>query len=491
MKYNKHQVYLHYENQLFHCAIGSEVVKYQEELERLKQEVTIPKTAIVMVSYNNADLTKACIESIRTNNASATYQLIVVDNASDDGVVDWLQEQEDVLLIANQENKGFPYACNQGIAAADKEADIFLLNNDTIVPKDALFWLRMGLYESDKIGAVGSVSNNVVNYQQVPQQFETIEEWMAFAEQNNTEMEHPYEKKGWLVGFAMLIKRTALDDIMKKEGKEADDIPEVLDNLFSPGNYEDNDLSIRLLKSGYELLLCKNSFIFHHGGKSFGKQREKYQRLLLENQKKLADKYGIDFIPYSYVESALVNMIKPAKQNFSVLEIGCKLGITLARVQSIYPECTVYGVEKNEKLAELAKQISNVDCADLLQTEIVMNSECDQNYDYVILDHVLQFEETPEKILAKAAECVKPDGTILVSVDNRQCIRYTESGFTLDEIVALFNRCGLQLREFNYRSLVCNVEETVRLAEIMEHTDSSMRPLYEAERFIFAAGKGN
>lgn len=493
MKYNKNQRYLYCENQLFHCRAESEISGYQSELKRLTQEeeAAVPKTAIVIVSYNNADLTKACIESIRANNASATYQLIVVDNASDDGVVDWLQAQEDILLIANSENKGFPYACNQGIAAAEKEADVFLLNNDTIVPKDALFWLRMGLYESKKIGAVGSVSNNVVNYQQVSQQFETIEEWMAFAEQNNTAMEHPYERKGWLVGFAMLIKRTALDEIMKLEGKEANSVPEVLDNRFFPGNYEDNDLSIRLLKSGYELLLCKNSFIFHHGGKSFGKQQEKYQRLLVENQQKLADKYGIDFIPYSYVESALVNMINPAKQNFSVLELGCKLGTTLARIQSRYPECTVYGVEKNEKLAELAKQISNVDCADPLQMEAVGNSECGQSHDYVILDHVLQFEETPEKMLAKAAECAKPDGTILVSVDNRQCVRYTESGFTLDEIVELFNRCGLQLKEFNYRPLVCSAEEKVRLVEVMNQADSSMRPLYEAERFIFAAGKGN
>lgn len=491
MKYNENQKYLYYENKLFHCVKENEADKCQEELEQLKQAegAAVPKTAIIIVSYNNADLTKACIASIRANNAQSSYQIVVVDNASGDGVTEWLREQEDVTLIANQENKGFPYACNQGIAAADKEADIFLLNNDTIVPKDALFWLRMGLYENEKVGAVGSVSNNVVNYQQVPQQFETIEEWMTFAEKNNTAMEHPYERKGWLVGFAMLIKRTAIDKIMQAEGKATEPVPEVLDNRFFPGNYEDNDLSIRLLKNGYELLLCKNSFVFHHGGKSFGKQQEKYQRLLLENQKKLEDKYGIDFIPCSYVESALVNMIKPQKPDFSVLEIDCKLGTTLARIKSNYPQSNVYGIEKNEKLAELAKHVANVSCADLLQMGTAKNAQYSQLYDYVILDRILRGEETPDKVLEKAAECVKQDGILLVSVDNRQCIRHTDNGFTLDEIVELFNQCGLQLREFNYRSLVCSQEEKRRLDEIMVNTDVSMRPLYEAERFIFAAGK--
>lgn len=454
-----------------------------------RKQTYYPKTAIIIVSYNNKELTQACIKSIRDNNAPETYQIIVVDNASTDGIVEWLAEQTDIILITNQENKGFPYACNQGIAAADKEADIFLLNNDTVVPKNALHWLRVGLYENEKIGAVGSVSNNVVNYQQVPEQFDTLEEWLEFAEQNNVEMEHPYEKKGWLVGFAMLIKRTAINKILVAEGKDKDAVPEVLDNRFSPGNYEDNDLSIRLLKNGYELLLCKNSFIFHHGGKSFEKQREKYTKLLLENQKKLADKYGIDFIPYSYVESALINMIKPVKPDFSLLEIGCKLGASLARIESRYPQSRVCGIEKNAKLAELAKQVADVQCEDILETDIERNLDYDEKYDYILLDHVLEMDESAKEVLKRAARCAKPNGILLVSVDNRQCVCPMEKGFTLDEIVELFNQCGLQLKEFNYRPLVCSEEEKRKLAEIMERADASLRPLYEAERFVFAAGK--
>ena len=453
-----------------------------------QKNLNIPKTAIIIVSYNNKEMMQSCIESIRANNDPDTYQIIVVDNASEDRVTEWLAKQTDIILIANNENKGFPYACNQGIAAADKDADIFLLNNDTIVPENALHWLRMGLYSDENVGAVGSVSNNVVNYQQVSEQFATLEEWMDFAKHNNVEMEYPYEKKGWLVGFAMLIKRTAINNILAVEGKENDDIPEVLDCRFSPGNYEDNDLSIRLLQNGYKLLLCKNSFIFHYGGKSFRKNNEKYISLLLHNQKKLEDKYGIDFIPYSVVESALVDMIKPDRPDFTLMEIGCKLGATLARIESRYPQSRLCGVEKNYKLAELAKQVSHVQCEDILKVD-TLNSEYEGKYDYILLDHVLRADGNEKDMLKKAKMCAKSGGILLVSVENCQCIRHSDKGFTLDGIVELFNGCGLALEEFNYRPLKCDNHEKKLLEEKMKDIDASMRPLYEAECFIFAARK--
>ena len=50
---------------------------------------------------------------------------------------------------------------------AEKESDIMLLNNDTIMTPNALFWFRMGLYENDQVGSTGSVSNYVTNGQAV------------------------------------------------------------------------------------------------------------------------------------------------------------------------------------------------------------------------------------------------------------------------------------------------------------------------------------
>lgn len=49
----------------------------------------------------------------------------------------------------------------------------------------------------------------------------------------------------------MLIKKSVIDNVG------------VLDELFTPGNFEDDDLSFRMIESGYKLLLCKDTFIHH------------------------------------------------------------------------------------------------------------------------------------------------------------------------------------------------------------------------------------
>lgn len=493
---NTNQSWLCYENALYHCRkercdakTEDFCLECRKEMDLLQNEpdFAVAKTAIVMLSYNHGELTKACVESIRQNNDPKTYELIVVDNASTDGIQEWLRNQEDICLIENEENQGFPGGCNQGIARAAQDADIFLLNNDTIVPENAVFWLRMGLYQEEKTGAVGSVSNQVVNYQQVPEQFDTLEEWLAFAKKNNVPMEHPYEKKSWLVGFAMLIKRQALNAVIDSERQKSEKCQaEVLDTRFSPGNFEDNDLSIRLLIAGYQLRLVKNSFIFHYGSKAFQKFPDRFLALLKENQKKLAEKYGMDLIPASRIETALVDMVKPDKESVYVLEIGCKLGASLARIESRYPKATVVGVEENELLARLASEVIPVIHENFMEMPLSEISG-DEKFDYIMMDEVLSSESA--KLLAKAGDCLKPEGKILACVRNAQCIKETEPeqsnpGMTLEEIIQLCNSCKMQLKDFNYRAAELSAAEKQKILKLCGQ-NSQMRPLYEAEKFVF------
>jgi GT2 family glycosyltransferase len=491
---NVNQSWLCYENAMFYCQKepddGQKERFCQEcraEMEFLEMQpgFSVARTAIVILSYNHGDLTRACIESIRQNNSPESYDLVVVDNSSSDGIQQWLREQKDVCFLENQVNHGFPYGCNQGIALADDASDILLLNNDTLVPENAIFWLRMGLYQEELIGATGSVSNNVVNYQQVSEQYDTVEEWMTFAHENNVPMEYPFENKSWLVGFAMLIKRTALKAVLEREPELLQTEPyEYLDTRFSPGNFEDNDLSIRLLLAGYRLRLIKNSFIYHYGSKAFQKFSEQYLKLLEENRRKLEEKYGMDLIPASEVESALINMIKPVSSSFRVLEIGCKLGATLARIESRYHNAQVLGIEKNELLARLARQVVPVVWGDFPGDFLV-----EEGFDYIVLDGSLSSESSA--VLRKAASCLKPGGSILATVYNAQCIRESgggrrKSGMTLDELTRLCNDCNLQIQAFQYRSASLTEKERSKVVELCGSWDSPLRPLYEAEKFVFS-----
>ena len=155
-------------------------------------------------------------------------------NASTDESLGWLERQQDVVLVKNSENRGFPCGCNQGIRAAGPDSDILLLNSDTILFPNSLFWLRMGLYEQENIGSAGCMTNHSSNGQVIREKFASIQEYEQYALKNNVLQDKPYELKSYLVGFAVLVRREA----MEKVGE--------LDIRYSPGQFEDCDLGIRL-----------------------------------------------------------------------------------------------------------------------------------------------------------------------------------------------------------------------------------------------------
>jgi len=89
--------------------------------------------SIVIVSYNTRDFLVKCIQSIEETAQDFTYEIIVVDNASNDGSVELVKEKfKDVVLIANKENLGFSKANNLGVKKTSGRLVLFL-NADTVV----------------------------------------------------------------------------------------------------------------------------------------------------------------------------------------------------------------------------------------------------------------------------------------------------------------------------------------------------------------------
>ena len=103
--------------------------------------------SIIIVSYNTVGITKNCIDSIRKYTKKVNYELIVVDNASTDGSVEYLKKKSTKIdkLILNKKNVGFGGGNNQGLAKATGKY-ILLLNSDTVLDanilKEMLFWME-------------------------------------------------------------------------------------------------------------------------------------------------------------------------------------------------------------------------------------------------------------------------------------------------------------------------------------------------------------
>lgn len=450
---NINQAWLCYENAEFYCTDDEDrkvIDEFKKNVEAQKGW-NVKKTSIVIVSYNLSEITKQCIASIRENNLESSYDIIVVDNHSTDGITEWLCRQKGIKLICNVENKGFPYACNQGIKIAEPESDIFLLNNDTIVTPNAIFWLRMGLYYENRVGAVGSITNHAGNNQRIEEEFETVEEYLQFAKTNNIPMENPYEKKIYLIGFALLLKREALDETG------------LLDVRFTPGCFEDNDLGIRLHLAGYQVYLCQNSFIYHYGHGD-GNNSHTWDSVMAKNKDKLKEKWKFDMRYYTYVRVDLIDLIEQRRdEKVSVLEVGCGLGATLARIEYLWPKAEVKGIELVDRVVDIGGNYLDITQGNVETMEIPYKEE---SFDYIILGDILEHLYAPAKCLKRMMPYLKNDGFILCSLPNvmhmsvivpllRGKFEYQDRGildrthlrfFTLESIVRMFTECGLEIK---------------------------------------------
>ena len=90
--------------------------------------------SIIIVSYNTKDLTLECINSIIRTVKKSSYEIIVLDNNSEDGSVEQIEElkTQNLKLIANKENYGFSKANNIGVKQSSGRYVLFL-NSDTVV----------------------------------------------------------------------------------------------------------------------------------------------------------------------------------------------------------------------------------------------------------------------------------------------------------------------------------------------------------------------
>lgn len=497
-RYNITQAYLCYENAEFYCDDEQDRLTIQGYKNRMIQEGALyeKKAAIVILSYNSAEITKYCIESIRKNNPPSAYEIIVVDNASTDGIVEWLERQKDIRLVKNNENKGFPYACNQGIKMANPEADILLLNNDTIVFPNSLFWLRMGLYENDRVGSVGSVTNYASNGQAVTEKLHSILEYENYALNNNVFIDNAYEIKSFLVGFAVLFRREVLDNVG------------LLDVRYSPGQFEDTDLGLRICCAGWKNILCHNSFIYHFGSGA-GQNSDLWTSLYQVNKEKFRAKWSFDVTQYMSVRREMINLLDIGKKDaVNILEVGCGLGAMMAQIQYRYPNSQVYGIEFTPALAKISRKLFPVEIGDIEKMEIPFGKI---KFDYIILPDVLEFSSNPKFVVQKLADRLADGGVFLCGISNLMNVSVlypliqgefeygcTEIGkfrkcfFTLKSINKLYAECGFQIEKLNYTTNGVEEGKYVEFLEnILKIPKCADKEQFMAYRYVFRAVRIN
>jgi GT2 family glycosyltransferase/glycosyltransferase involved in cell wall biosynthesis len=240
--------------------------------------------SIVLVTFNNLECTRACLDSIVAHTAYPNYEVIVVDNGSTDGTVDYLRacakQSSRVRVIVNDRNLGFAPAANIGLAAA-RGAFLVLLNNDTIVTPAWLGGLLSHLAD-ERIGAVGPVTNMAGSEAQLAVSYQTIGEMPAYAAVTTAGAATPWQLVERLPMFCMAFSRAVYEAVG------------ALDERFTIGMFEDDDYCRRIRQTGRSLACVSDVFIHHVGHASFSQLgTAKFQEIFDTNRRRFEAKWKI------------------------------------------------------------------------------------------------------------------------------------------------------------------------------------------------------
>lgn len=233
--------------------------------------------SICILTWNTKDLTIKCIESIVKNTEKINYEIILVDNGSTDGTIEYVKKNyNEFKVIRNEKNVGFTKANNQALKVT-KGRYALILNSDTEIKKNCLD-IMIDYMDRDKDVGMScckmlypdnslyfSIGENYPNWKNVLAERSIISELFFqsklhkyFLSKYYTTNKRKYEKDHsikWVLGAFMIVRR----EVIEKVG--------IFDeNIFS--YFEEYDWCKRTYEAGYKIKFYNKPVVIHHSAKS-------------------------------------------------------------------------------------------------------------------------------------------------------------------------------------------------------------------------------
>lgn len=243
--------------------------------------------SIIIVAWNVRKFVHDCLKSVYEHTQTVDFEVIYVDNASEDGSVQMVKENfPDVRIIENDRNNGFIKANNQGIEIS-KGRYVLLLNSDTILLNNAIAKTVKFADDDPKAAVVGC---RVLNSDQTLQRtcfmypsllntflsatylYKVFPRSRFFGREHMTwcDFNEPMEVET-VCGCYSLVRKEAIEQVGLMD-----------ERYFVYG--DDPDWCYRFKKAGWKIMFSPDGRIIHYGGQTTSRKARAF-RLQLEGSK--------------------------------------------------------------------------------------------------------------------------------------------------------------------------------------------------------------
>lgn len=394
------------------------------------------KVDIIIPTYNNEQQLIQCVSSILLYSSVHPLHIYIINNG--DNPVNYFGDTKAITVIDTGRNLGWTGGLEEGLKHSSSEYVMFA-NDDIYIPRSSIYWLKKlvkSLCLFPAVGAVGPSSNLVSGIQNIWQKdnFST-----CFT--------------SYLIGFCMLLKREALE---KAGGVQ---------HMQYGG--DDIDLSIRLRKSGYDLVACKEVFVYHHGFQTGEKVHGKpdkpggwNSREMIENTNiELIRKHGfkefhftiLNQIASSNIENTVMDntadvdregkVIQMFVNGGKVIELGC------GDVKTVNDAIGIDIIPKGELIPYTNDKYSIADINADVSQDLPFE---DESVGTVIARHVLEHCLDVPNVLREWSRVIQDGGRLIIACPNENIVEGIElhpqhlHAFTADSIKSYADMLGLK-----------------------------------------------
>lgn len=392
------------------------------EIAEAHRPQTAAEVTVVVVAYNRVEKTKRCVESILKYTKEIDYNLILIDNGSEDDTLEYYQsvlfEKKKIIKISKNIGGMMPFTY---IDFQDIGEYMVFIANDLVMTANWLKNLLICAKSDRSTGMVAPLASNCSNFQGYNLGFASEKEM-----QEKAAMFNQSEPKKWQERLRLIT----LAPLFKKETLFAIGFP-----LFDPAffhDFADDDVTFRVRRMGYKAILAGDTWIHHDHCFQIGEDKdiEEFQKSLITGRHAFREKWnGIDAWDdvNNFYFDVLPYISPPKIKTPKILGIDIRSGTPALDMKNHLKNYEIWNAEisaftQQERYVEDLHTISSgiVACD---REEFIRDYFPENFFHYVVIGKPINQYHEPQKVMRDVFSMTESGGLIILTLLNSFGVR--------------------------------------------------------------------